>query len=159
MKVFYINPEKCTGCRLCEMACSFNKHGKFNRELSNIRIETEEDKALNVPIKCMQCEDTPCARACVTQAIYRNDETGAMVIDYDKCIGCKACMVACPFGCINIIHAKEGTRVAVCDLCSGDPSCVKVCREGALQYIEEEKTPREKRKETFKKLIGDEQWR
>ncbi len=154
MKVFMLDPERCTGCHLCELTCSFNKHKVFNRELSNIRIEKNEDMALNVPIKCMQCEGSPCIYACVTGALYKDEDTGAVLLDNDKCILCKACIIACPFGCISLISKWNGLQISLCDLCSGDPECVKVCRERSIYYIDEKKINREKRENTFSKVIS-----
>jgi len=153
VKIFMINPEKCTGCHLCELACSFNKHKVFNRELSNIRIETKEDIALHVPVKCMQCEDSPCINACVTGALYKDEETGAVLLDKNKCIGCKAGVIACPFGAISLITKDRNSQISICDLCDGDPECVKVCREKAITYVDEKKINRRKRENTFDKII------
>ncbi len=154
MKVFMIDPNKCSGCHLCELACSFNKHSVFNRELSNIRIQTKEDILLHVPVKCMQCEESPCINACVAQALYKDESTGAILCDQNKCIGCKACVIACPFGCISVMRTAYKAEISLCDLCEGDPECVKACRQKALSYVDESKINREKRERTFTKVVN-----
>lgn len=152
MKAFNVDPNKCTGCHLCELVCSFKHHNAFTAELSNIRIESIEDKHFNLPVKCMQCEEAYCIKACVAGALYKDDKTGAVLIDHDKCIGCKACIMACPFGAVNLIRINNLPRISICDLCDGDPECVKVCRNGALTYIDEKKINVRKRSKSLNKM-------
>ena len=156
MKIFMMDPEKCTGCRLCELSCSFAKHNVFNRELSNIRIEADEDMALNVPIKCMQCDSSPCIRACVTRALHKDENTGAVLLDADRCILCKACVIACPFGCVSLISPGSALQISICDLCSGRPACAGVCYSGAISYVDEKNVNRKKRESTFRKVVSPE---
>ncbi|WP_372996475.1 4Fe-4S dicluster domain-containing protein [Lutispora sp.] len=152
MKVFNIEPNKCSGCHLCELVCSFKHYSTFSAEISNIRIESIEDKAFNMPVKCMQCEEAYCIKACVAGALYKDYMTGAVKIDQNKCIGCKACVMACPFGAVNIIRINDRLQISICDLCSGDPECVKVCRGKALTYIEEGKVNARKRSGTLNRI-------
>ena len=152
MKVFTLDIERCTGCRLCELACSFKKHGVFNRELSDIRVETREELALNVPIRCMQCDDPPCVHACVARALHKEEKTGAVLLERDRCILCKACIAACPFGCISLIESDGALRISLCDLCSGHPECVGLCRSGAIAYEDGKKINRKKRALTFARV-------
>ncbi len=154
MKLFTIDPQKCTGCHQCELACSFNKHKIFDRQLSNIRVESIEELALSVPVKCMQCDDAPCIASCVAGALYKDTGTGAVLWDGDKCIGCKACVIACPFGCVSVIKKDRNIQIAICDLCSGDPECVKVCREKAIAYVDESRVNKKKREKTFQKIVN-----
>jgi len=81
----------------------------------------------------MHCEDAPCNNICPVGAISDSPETGARQIAADKCIGCSACVYACPFGAI-VLDRAEGHSV-VCDLCDGDPLCAKLCPFDALQYV------------------------
>jgi Fe-S-cluster-containing hydrogenase component 2 len=67
------------------------------------------------------------------EAIYHKEETGAVVIDADRCMGCKMCMVVCPFGAVT--WDSESGRMIKCDLCDGDPECVKHCLYGALTWL------------------------
>jgi Fe-S-cluster-containing dehydrogenase component len=72
-------------------------------------------------------------KACPVEAFHRDEKTGAVLIDDDVCIGCRLCIDECPFGGISIDPDKE--RVIKCDLCGGDPQCVKYCPTSALQYV------------------------
>jgi Fe-S-cluster-containing hydrogenase component 2 len=71
---------------------------------------------------------------CPSTAVRRNPETGAMMVDDSRCVGCKMCVLACPLGSIGF-DTYEG-KSKKCDLCGGDPECVKVCTARALEYGE-----------------------
>ncbi len=148
-----INYTKCTGCRLCEMACSIHFGGGANPQKSRIRIVKLEGEAdvTSIPVKCVQCEKPPCEAMCPTSAIYTDPKTGARLIDTEKCIGCSACVYVCPFGAI-VLDRSERTAF-VCNLCEGDPLCVRFCPWDALQYIRsDEVSIRLKRAKTDKLL-------
>ena len=68
--------------------------------------------------------------ACPTGALSKDPKTKAILVDRGKCIGCRKCSEACPFG--SITFSEEKARV--CDLCGGDPQCVKACPTGAVSY-------------------------
>lgn len=129
--------DKCTGCSICEVVCSLYHNHECNPSKSLmrvVRIEQRDGNSMCVPISCMQCEKGICQMACpVTGAIYVSPDTGARLINGDRCIGCRACVYTCPFGAMIIDNVK---KVAVtCDLCNGDPLCVKFCPTGALLYL------------------------
>ena len=134
-----IDTSKCTGCRMCEVACSLKHVEECNPERSRIRvIRTEEEGQLEfVPSTCMQCETAMCELVCPTGAIARDPETGVRIINEQKCIGCSSCSYACPFGAC-FLDRTLGKSV-VCDQCDGDPTCVKLCPTDALQYIRADK--------------------
>jgi Fe-S-cluster-containing hydrogenase component 2 len=71
---------------------------------------------------------------CPVKALSRDEELGRVVIDYDVCIGCKFCIVVCPFGGMGFDAMAK--RVIKCDLCDGDPNCVKACSTDALQFVD-----------------------
>lgn len=125
--------EKCTGCKLCVAACSLIKEKKYDLAKSRLWIVRNEDECLGIPTVCEQCERPPCLVACPTKAISKDSTTGVVLVDPSKCIGCKECMQACPFGAI-MVDPHKGIAYK-CDLCNGDPECVKVCNPGALQYV------------------------
>jgi Fe-S-cluster-containing dehydrogenase component len=121
----------CMGCHACEVACK-QEHGlgvgpRFVRV-----VEKAPDF---IPIYCHHCANPPCGEACPVDAISRNDQ-GLVLIDYDACIGCKACVEACPFGAMQF---DEGSDVAAkCDLCverlkdNKGPACAAVCPTGCI---------------------------
>ncbi|MEM4474672.1 MAG: 4Fe-4S dicluster domain-containing protein [Candidatus Bathyarchaeia archaeon] len=126
MKAFIVDPKKCTECGLCELVCSYSKEHEFNPRKSRIYVTSKEIRV------CRHCKKPPCIEACKLGAIVKNDLTGAVLIDEQKCIGCKACIPACPFG--GILLTPE-TKVIKCDLCDGDPNCVKYCFFDAIKWI------------------------
>lgn len=128
------NYEKCTGCRACELACSFHKEGVFAPSKSRIKIVRIDEEGLDIPIGCEQCDSAPCITACPTRALSRNSGTNAIDLKSDFCIGCKQCMVICPFGAIH--YNEEREIFYKCDLCDGSPECVKWCVTGGIEYHE-----------------------
>jgi len=154
LKTMVLTPEKCLGCRTCELACAFNRAGEFNPQRAAVSVIPYEKAMICVPIMCNQCEDASCARICPVKAIDR-DENGAMIISEKKCIGCKMCISACPLG--NMALDSEG--VFKCNLCGGDPLCAKLCPSGAIEFKEANPSALLKRKaiaEKFSDAFGEE---
>ena len=150
-----IKPEKCIGCRTCEIVCSFGHYGEFNPKKANVSVMEYEKAAVAIPVMCLQCEDACCEKVCPVHAISK-DENGARVIDYSKCIGCKMCMNACPLG--NISFHPDLQKVFKCDLCGGDPKCAKYCPGGAIVFVapDEATDRRAAVAEKFKDVFGEE---
>jgi Fe-S-cluster-containing hydrogenase component 2 len=90
------------------------------------------DKGQNIPMTCFQCEDAACVKVCKTGALSRNAE-GVVQVDREKCIGCRMCVMACPFG--NIVYHRPNKSVLKCDQCEGDPQCVAFCPTKAIEYL------------------------
>jgi Fe-S-cluster-containing hydrogenase component 2 len=154
-KILMINPEKCIGCRTCEVICSFSKTEKFNPQNSAVSVISYDEAAVSVPMMCMQCEDPSCMKVCPVGAIAR-DEFEAVVMDDKKCIGCKLCISACPLGNISF-NSREKTMVK-CDLCGGDPRCAEFCPSGAITYKEGTPSNMNKKRiaaQKFKELFGE----
>ena len=132
--------EYCTGCRLCEIHCMV-EHSKsrdiikaFKRETRPVkRVEVEESGSVSFALQCRHCDDAPCIDACLSGAMRRDEVTGAVVNDTDKCIGCWTCILVCPFGAVRR-DCEEHHVVAKCDLCPhlDTPSCVAHCPNEAL---------------------------
>ena len=137
-KSLYLDADKCTGCKQCELACSFEHEGSFNPIKSSIQIFTFHDEGRFVPYTCTQCDDAWCMTACPVDAITINLATGAKEVNSATCVGCKVCTIACPFGTVN--YNTDTGKVTKCDLCSGDPKCVTACPTGAITYVEADAT-------------------
>jgi carbon-monoxide dehydrogenase iron sulfur subunit len=71
---------------------------------------------------------------CPVKAISRDEELGRVFVDYDICIGCRSCVTVCPFGAMNF-NIKD-KQIFKCDLCDGDPQCVRFCEVKAIEYLE-----------------------
>ncbi|GAB6101072.1 hypothetical protein JCM16138_02950 [Thermococcus atlanticus] len=160
-----ITPDKCSGCRLCEVACSLEHEGIIWPEASRIRIY-ELLPGVNVPHTCVQCPDYPCVSACNFDALSVDEATGAVLVKEENCTGCGACYLACP-GNVPRIPVGKGS-VVICDLCGGNPRCVEVCHEAghdALTLVKGNyrsvyrtfaKDPVEKSTELARKMYGEE---
>lgn len=133
-KILRVDANLCAGCQACAMACSFVKEGAFSLTKSRIEIKTNESKCFSVPTICEHCIEPPCISACPVNAITRDEISGIVKIDEEVCTGCGECEDACPFDSIKI---RDGIAFK-CDLCGGDPECVKVCYPCALQYVEKQ---------------------
>ncbi|MBI3340546.1 MAG: 4Fe-4S dicluster domain-containing protein [Chloroflexi bacterium] len=99
--VMVIDLRKCVGCAACTIACvAENKlpPGVVYRPVVNQEVGTYPNVTMKfLPRPCMQCDVPPCVPVCPVSATYK-DENGIVVIDYEQCIGCRACIVACPYG-------------------------------------------------------------
>jgi len=134
-KFLSVNPEKCVGCSTCEFACSLEKEKTLNPIKSRIRI-IRGPPFIHLATTCRQCEDTPCIMACPKDALYQSEETGAILVDADKCDGCMWCLEACDYGAIR--YDRDANTVVICDLCEGNPKCKEMCPEEAIDFVAEE---------------------
>ncbi len=135
-RVLAIDAEKCTGCRMCELACSSFKEGEFIPERSRIRIVEDRLEGWSRPSVCLQCEEPMCMAVCSAGAIARTKTPeGDWVVqpDSEKCVGCHSCVSACPFGAIEFFPKSKAIK---CDLCGGSPQCVEFCFYDCLHFVE-----------------------
>lgn len=143
MKRIYPKEEVCIGCRLCEIWCIVQhskskdvvKAYKDERPRQLTKVYVEERIPVSFAIQCRHCSDAPCIEGCLTGAMYRND-SGIVLVDENKCIGCNTCIMVCPFGVIR--RKLDKKVVSKCDLCIGEdtPACVANCPNEALVYEE-----------------------
>ena len=134
VKRILVRKEVCSGCRACEVACVAHHEGGFGTATARIRVTKIEPLGIDHPHVCRLCSRAPCVAACHSDALYRDEGTGAVLLRSDECIGCSACVDACPFG-MAALHPRTGLAL-ICDLCGGDPACVKRCATGAIVYAD-----------------------
>ena len=151
-KILFVDLEKCTGCRACELACSMKHHDEYNPAKSRITVFGFAPAASFIPVFCTQCEEAWCRRICPAGAITKEEVDGAWIVRVSetKCVGCKICMMACPFGDMSFVSEKQ--KVQKCDLCEGEPECVTACPVGALQFKEAEVATLPQKRATAGKL-------
>lgn len=130
--------DACTGCRLCEIACSLRHEGLVWPAASRIKI-IEKVPGFPIPYICVQCPDYPCVSACPVKALRIDDGTGAVLVDEGLCTLCGLCISACPGNIPRIIPGKNA--VLICDLCGGDPECVKACSTAGYNALRVVKHP------------------
>ncbi len=149
-------PEKCTGCRACEVFCPLEQEGVVNPLLSRIQVLKDAPHDVFLPIVCPPCEDKACMAACPEPGAMEIDrQTGAVVIVAALCTGCSKCIGACDIGAIGLVRqpgrGKNGKAVAVkCNQCNGETWCVRVCEPGALEWVAE--TPELNGQTVFERL-------
>ena len=129
--------EKCIGCRTCEVACAVSHQDAVSAHAFTPRLRVVKGDDYTTAVGCHQCEDAPCANVCPTHAISRT--AGAWLVEQTRCIGCKSCMVACPFGAMTVAVQQSRPQAIKCDLCrhrEEGPACVAACPTQALACID-----------------------
>ena len=126
---------KCTGCQLCQLACSASHNGAFNPTKARLKIihEYNDDGIVIKAKRCIFCKK--CEEACPVGAISNNGRW--MIVDHEKCIGCGTCVETCPTG---VIYLNENKKSIICDLCGGEPKCVEWCPKGVISLKEKVST-------------------
>jgi len=176
------DPSKCIGCKACEVACAVVH---CDSEVTTVgtmeipiipRLYLVQTAEVTMPIQCRHCEDAPCANVCPVGAITQEDN--AIIVKEESCVGCKTCLMACPFGAIDLVpRYKEGELMAQiglkaqtddelsekaqliankCDLCSDrgkGPACVEVCPQKALNVINPAKEKKNRNQEAALSLL------
>jgi len=132
--------KKCLNCKACTVACRFENEIHPGPENYRIWVSEMELKGqypnLNqefMPSQCQHCQNTPCQSVCPTSATYKTAE-GVVLIDYDRCILCKACMTACPYDARFV--SEHHHAIEKCTFCvqrqpgtenGREPACVETC--------------------------------
>lgn len=123
----------CTGCHACEVACKQEHALGVGPRLVRVIEKSPDFK----PVYCHHCAKAPCREACPVEAITRNGR-GIVLIDHDLCIGCKACVEACPFGAMQFDDDRE--LALKCDMCierqneDKRPACASICPTGCIFF-------------------------
>lgn len=130
------NAQQCIGCRTCEVACVMAHNGEqhaLSERHFHPRITVLTSGLRKSPVTCHHCENAPCAQSCPNGAITQHSDS--VQVNQQKCIGCKACVVACPFGTMDMLIApleNDSVKASAhkCDLClerPQGPACVENC--------------------------------
>ena len=139
---FYVNMERCIGCRTCQVACK-DRHDLQEAGVRPRRVESYEagsypDVTLfHTTISCNHCEDPACVKGCPTGAMHKADD-GTVVHDDTRCVLCKMCMTTCPYGAPQYDPVKD--MIVKCDSCKdlrdagGVPNCVAACPMRAIEF-------------------------
>jgi Fe-S-cluster-containing hydrogenase component 2 len=149
-KALMIDPDKCTGCRICETWCSFTHEGITSPTKARIHVIKWEDAGLDIPMTCQQCETPVCAKVCPVSAITRDSESGLVSVDEGSCIGCRMCVVACPFGGCSM--DPDTSKMVKCDFCGGEPLCAVMCPREAIKFVPATKIAIKKKRASASKL-------
>ncbi len=119
---------RCSGCSRCEVNCSFFHSGKIGRSGARIKVVKIEDIGIDYPLVCQQCSERYCTK-CPEKAIEIG-ALGQIIVSPTLCTACGTCETLCPIGAIELYEEIP----LVCDLCGGDPRCVKACTLDAIHY-------------------------
>lgn len=150
MKTVFVNPERCIGCKQCQIACAV-EHSQskslyeaiFEEPKPRPRVLVAPGLYLDTsfPNKCRHCDPAPCMTVCPTAAIHRDLSTGIVLVDQLKCIACAMCAMVCPFDVITFYPTSTNKLAAIkCDHCierqnRGEvPACVEACKVDALVF-------------------------
>ncbi len=142
MKRIYSREEHCIGCRLCEINCLV-QHSRSKKIIKAFReekdtivpgIQVEESGVTNFALQCRHCDEAPCIEACMTGAMHRDLQSGVVICDPERCVGCWMCLMVCPAGAVS--RGGDGRVASKCDLCGGEtePACVAGCPNEAIVY-------------------------
>ena len=123
-----LDPAKCSGCSRCEVHCSFFHSGKIGRSGARIKVVKIEEIGIDYPVVCQQCRERYCTK-CPEKAI-QIDSAGSVIVSPTLCTACGTCEILCPIGAIELYEEIP----LVCDLCGGDPRCVKACTLEAIYH-------------------------
>lgn len=142
---FYFDQSRCYDCKACAVACKdWNQLEPGPCKWLRM-FEWEEGEIPNVRLNamfapCYHCENPACVPACPEDAIFKEDKYGAVLVEQDKCTGCRSCYEACPYGAPQFASDEPGEKMSKCTMCldrledGKKPICVMSCPLRALDF-------------------------
>ena len=133
---FVFHKEKCIQCHGCEVACRVNQPTEVH--IYRRRVENQWEgaypnvKCSTVNTSCRHCVEPECMEICPVNAISKDPETGAVSVDVELCVGCRACERVCPWG---VPQFREDRKMDKCSICDPNPPCVRDCPTDALELV------------------------
>jgi carbon-monoxide dehydrogenase iron sulfur subunit len=152
MKQIFCHIEKCLGCKSCELACAVEH--SLSKQLvtamrepvvpkQRIRVELIDEHGTlsryrTLALQCRHCGNALCVQACISGGIRKDEDSGEVRINPEKCVGCWSCVMVCPFGAL--VRHEGIHRAMKCDHCPDreTPACVDACPTKALVYLEKD---------------------
>ena len=151
-KFVIADPDRCIACGTCMAACIM-KHD-VDGDVAAPRLNVVVASGTTAPVACHHCVDAPCVAACPTNALFQDKVNNRIAVDESKCIGCRSCVMACPFGAATVatvevpvrmgdllIGARTKALAVKCDLCAdrpGGPACVEACPTAGLRVVDQD---------------------
>jgi carbon-monoxide dehydrogenase iron sulfur subunit len=167
MKEIICHIEKCLGCKSCEIACAV-AHSQSQNMLASLEevplprkrlqvLSLGKDQIAESPapfvLQCRHCAEPACVDVCIAGGVIKDEKTGVVTFNTERCVGCWSCTMVCPFG--GIVRDVRGGRALKCDRCPDReiPACVEACPTGALIVCEVEEESVLDMQMTLKKRI------
>lgn len=147
MKRIKIDPSKCDGCQNCALACMNSHRTDGQDDVVTLDFTNPETVSRNeivgdgrggyLPMFCRHCSDPACMNSCMSGALYRDEESGHICYQKERCGSCFMCVMNCPYGIPKVNHDR--TNIIKCDFCNDrpeGPACVAACPKQAI-FVEE----------------------
>lgn len=138
-----IDRELCNGCGVCQVICSLAKKHAIQPSESRIRVNRYGGINYHSVVVCQHCAEPACVNACLMGVVKQDFDSGLVDRNKQKCFACAACQVMCPIGAP--VYDSDENAYVTCDLCEGNPICVKVCPQNAIKYLDISSTSLENR--------------
>lgn len=165
-KFVIADPGLCIGCQTCMAGCML-KHS-VPGDVAKPRLNLITTLTISAPIVCHHCADAPCVASCPEGALYFDGDHVA--VKQERCIGCRSCVLACPYGAVEVISQESAARlgnlalesapkasIVKCDLCvdrPGGPACVEACPTGGLMVVDEDELMNRQRARRMKAAVA-----
>ncbi len=137
------DPRRCVSCKSCMAACTAKHSVECDVALPRLKV-VQVNRTNTAPILCRHCTDAPCAAACPAGALFQDEVNARVGVDMSRCIGCRNCVSACPYGAVDVAFCGatgHSSRAVVikCDRCvdrEGGPACAEACGFNVLRVVE-----------------------